>query len=156
LKRPDKKTLLTVCATLLAWLLMGWILISLRSSTGEGQLESSTRLLQILCAGASLLLLMSCIVLAIGLLQIARDAESEHAFPPSSAKQFKILGAAQGEQAWLIAARLRGWAALAAALGMIVAGIGLSIALRAAAAHLTLPAGVEAPVSTAPGLIAQL
>jgi hypothetical protein len=155
LKRLDKKTLLTVCATLLTWLLMGWVLISLRNSTGEAQLVVSTRLLQILCAGASLLLLMACIVLAIGLLQIARDTESEHAFPPNSATQFKFLGTAHGEQAWLIAARLRGWAALAAALGMMVAGIGLSIALRATAAHPMLPTGLEAPVNSAPGLIAQ-
>jgi hypothetical protein len=130
LKRPEKKTLSIAIATLATWVLIAWILLNLRGLDGADQIDASTKLLRILCAGASLLLLMTCLVLSAGLSRIARDAESEQRFPPSSAPQLATLRAVEGESAWLMAARLRGWAALSLAAGTLIAGAGIAIALR--------------------------
>jgi hypothetical protein len=153
LKRPDNKTLYAIIATLLAWGLIGWILISLRNSNGLEQIAGSTLLLRILCAGASLLLLLTCIVVSIGLGRIARDTETEQKFPPASAAQFNTFGDAEGEQAWMWAARLRGWAAFALALGLTVAGSGLGIALRAIPVTVLPPTGIGDSIRSAPVLV---
>jgi hypothetical protein len=153
LKRPDNKTLYAIIATLLAWGLIGWILISLRNSDGVEQIASSTLLLRILCAGASLLLLLTCIVIAIGLGRIARDTETERKFPPATAAQFGSFGGTEGEQAWMWAARLRGWAAFTLALGLTVAGSGLGIALRASPSPVLPPAGIGDSIRSAPVLV---
>lgn len=154
LNRPNNKTVLTVLITLAAWALIGWILYSLRNLTGEAQIEASTRMLRIVCAGASLLLLMACMVLGLGLLQIARDTEAEHRFPPTSTQPFKLIGSAEGEQAWLVAARLRGWAALVLASGLLIAALGIGMALRQTP---LLPApmpSLQAPAISERGLVA--
>ncbi len=154
MNRPDRKTILTALITLVAWAVMGWILYSLRNLTGAEQIEASTSMLRILCAGASLLLLMACIVLTLGLLQIARDTEAEHRFPPTSTQPFKLIGSAEGEQAWLVAARLRGWAALVLAIGLLFAALGISMALRQTP---LLPApmpSLQAPAISERGLVA--
>jgi hypothetical protein len=153
LKRPDNKTLYAIIATLLAWGLIGWILISLRNSNGLEQIASSTLLLRILCAGASLLLLLTCIVVSIGLGRIARDTEAEQKFPPAAAAQFGTVGSAEGEQAWMWAARLRGWAAFTLVLGLAVAGTGIGITLRAIPLPVVPPAGMGDSIRSAPVLV---
>jgi hypothetical protein len=153
LKRPDTKSLYVILACALAWILIGWMLLSLRNSSGPEQLQTSTLLLRILCAGASLLLLVTCICVAIGLGRIARDSESGHRFPPASAPQLMLLGQADGESAWLWAARLRGWAAAILALGLLIAGAGLNVALRAHSAQARVTPIPGAAITSAPRLV---
>ncbi len=146
--------LFTVAGTLMSWALIGWMLISLRNSNGYAQIETSTLLLRALCVGASLLLLLTCIAFAFGLTQIARDSEAEQQFPPASAPQLRIMGSAQGEQAWLMAARLRGWAALAVALGLVGAVAGLGMAFPEALSRSAPEQGLQAPIRSVPALVA--
>ncbi len=153
LKRPDNKTLYAIIATLLAWGLIGWILISLRDSDGLEQIAGSTLLLRILCAGASLLLLLTCIVVSIGLGRIAHDTETEQKFPPATAAQFNTFGAADGEQAWMWAARLRGWAAFTLVLGLTVAGMGLGVVLHANPLLIVPRTGIGDSIRSAPVLV---
>ena len=154
MNRPNTKTLITVVVTLLCWALIGWMLVSLRNSTGHAQIETSTLLLRILCSGASLLLLLTCIALAYGLTQIAREAEAEQRFPPASAPQFRAMFSAEGEQAWLIAARLRGWAALAVTFGLVAAAAGLRMAFPMAPSHILPEQGLQPPIKSVPALVA--
>lgn len=153
MKRPAAKNIYIIVATALIWALFGWILISLRNASDAGQLETSTLLLRILCAGASLLLLATCVVASIEMQRLARDAESEQRFPPAADLQWRSFAAGEGEQAWLIAARLRGWAAFALAFGVLGAGIGVGISTRVPG-PVVMPKPQPAPIISAAGLVA--
>lgn len=131
MNRPEAKTLYLIGAGLLLWGLIGWMLISLRNSQSVESIQWSTSMLRILCASASVLLLLTSIAAALALSRIARESESEQKFPPASAPQLASLGNADGESAWMWAARLRGWSAGILALGVLIAAAGLSIVLRA-------------------------
>ncbi len=126
------QTWLVVLGTVLVWCLIGWILLSLRGATLTAQLPASTRVLAVLCAGASLLLLLIVVLACLRLLRIAADSERESRFPPESASQYGIATRLEGEAAWMMAARLRGWGVLALAAGILIAGCGFGIALRSA------------------------
>ncbi len=143
-----------MAGTLLCWALIGWMLICLRNSNDYAQIETSTLLLRALCVGASLLLLLACIAFAFGLTQIAGDSEVEQHFPPASAPQLRIMGSAEGEQAWLMAARLRGWAALAFAFGLVGAVAGLGMAFPEALSRISPEQGLQAPIRSVPALVA--
>jgi hypothetical protein len=153
LKRPEVKTIYSILAVVLLWGLIGWMMISLRNSHGLEQIQNSTLLLRILCAGASLLLLCTCIAMAVGLNRIARESETERRFPPTSAPRLSSLGHGEDEAAWMWAARLRGWAALSLVLGLLIAGAGLSIALRAYPVALVPASGIGSPIRSAPALV---
>lgn len=153
MKRPEVKTLYFFLAVLLLWGLIGWMMISLRNSHGFEQIQNSTLLLRILCAGASLLLLFTCIALTVGLNRIARESETERRFPPTSAPQLCSLGQAEDEAAWMWAARLRGWAAVSLVLGLLIAGAGLLIALRAYPVAVVPASDIGNPIISAPALV---
>ncbi len=131
-KYSKAQTWLVVLGTLLVWCLIGWILLSLRGATLTAQLPASTRVLAVLCAGASLLLLLTVVLAGLRLMRIAADSEREWRFPPASASQYGIATRLEGEAAWMMAARLRGWAVLALAAGILIAACGFGIALRSA------------------------
>ena len=130
MKPHQTRALLAVAVTLIVWCLIGWMLYSLRHSTEGEQLLASTRLLGFLCGGASVLLLITCIGIAMHMLRLARDTELEQRFPPTTASALGIRSSRDGEAAWMMAARLRGWAALTIAAGLLIAGAGIAIALR--------------------------
>lgn len=129
MKRPDQRTVLTILGAVLVWVLIGWLLISLRDLDAPGQIEQSTRLLRILCVGASLLLLVSALIGAFALNQLAAETERYQHFPPLSVAHLQSWTPRTGEAAWLFAARLRGWAALSIALGISIFVIGVAISL---------------------------
>jgi hypothetical protein len=136
---------LVVLGTLLVWGVIGWMLFNLRSATAVPQWAASTRLLAVLCAGGSLLLLLTVLLTFLRLFRIAADSEREHRFPPQSASQYGIRLRLEGESAWMMAARLRGWGALALTAGLLIAGFGLAVSLRSAGL-LAKPALRFAPV----------
>lgn len=130
MKPEHSRAVVLVVITLLVWALVGWMIYSLDAADAGDQMVSSTRLLSVLCAGAAVLLLGICIAIAQRLSRIAVDAEAANRFPPDSARGLGIKTQCNGEPAWMVAARLRGWSALLIAVGLVVALAGIVIAVR--------------------------
>jgi len=147
LKRTRTNSVLIVVATLAIWGLVGWMMLSLRASDEGPQLLVSTRLLGFLCVGAALLMLGTCIGVALQLSRLAVQVEVEQRFPPlrPAAIDLSALPLVQGEPAWMMAARLRDYAALCVGLGLLVTALGIGMAvptmLRVRAPAPAAPAG---------------
>lgn len=156
MKRPDRRTVLTILGAALVWVLIGWLLISLRDLDAPGQIEQSTRLLRILCVGASLLLLVSALIIAFTLHQLADETERHQHFPPLSAPHLQSWTPHTGEAAWLFAARLRGWAAVAIAIGISIFVLGVAVSLPQARAQSTFAPAQPMPFAPSkPGVSQQ-